>query len=57
MNTEIKIVSGSDKTIRFEVHIRGENVGELQTDRADLTRLADKLFDGSYIISENKQII
>jgi len=49
---ELHITNSTDKQLRFQVLVEGQDSGELMMSREALTRLADRLF-GSYKIIQN----
>lgn len=55
MDVSLYISGGTDKMVRFLVDINGDPAGELHTSRENLTKLADLLFDKSYIIKGEKR--
>ena len=54
MDIELKVINGTDREIRFEVHMRGESKGELMVERSDFTRFADLIFGRDYKIIGNQ---
>jgi hypothetical protein len=54
MELEVKVTNGTDKEIRFEIHIGGESKGELMMLRTDFTKFIDLLFGRDYSITSNK---
>lgn len=57
MNLEIEllVVGSTDKMVRFDVKVSGQSAGELLTTREDFTKIAEKFFDGIYLVSKGKQ--
>lgn len=53
MLVELGVSGGTDKTVRFQLLIRGESCGELQVGREDFTRLADLIFGQHYKLIQN----
>ena len=50
---QLKTTGGTDKTIRFEFIVDKNSCGELQMGREIFTKIADKLFDNSYLVVKN----
>lgn len=54
MNLEIElvVVGGTDKTVRCLVTVSKQPAGELQLSREDFTKIAEKLFDGQFVVQK-----
>ena len=50
---ELRVINGTDKEIRFEVHIDGNSKGELMMDREDFSKFADLIFGRNYKVVTN----
>lgn len=53
MDIQLIVTGGPDSEKRFNVFLDGKDIGELQTSREQVTRLADLLFKGHYKLTKN----
>ena len=55
MQIEIEVVGGSSKLVRSKLSINSSQVGELNIDRSDFTKLCDLLYHKGYKINGKSQ--
>lgn len=52
MVIEMEVVGGTGKHVRVGLDISSDRVGELLIERADFTRFAELLFEGTYKLTQ-----